>query len=446
MAAACAQHRVPLRAADCFLLASDDLMRRTGQGPQVSLSLLALESMPSLEQLRSAGQRVVQKHPLLVATLHRSWRTWLPYWKVPKPPEAPLPLWIWNSPTAAFPMSLFQKAAEQPLDHEGLPFRARLHVFKMPDGTAYAGLAWSHLILDGKGAELLLTEIARLSDGDDEPLADVEMTAPALTIKEQFAKSRAAIHRFSELKKFGVISLGGPRPKSGRCSYQVITLSENDSSLLAERVAQMTGALFPLAFYVACAARAHDHVFTHRQRQPRGYIASVPIQTRKHGSRGPLFHNHVSVLFFGAMREELSTIEAAATTMKRQFAEMSRARLDESFRAMLGLMMRLPSRWFMRLVRSRFKGEVASFYHSHTGPFAPELETFAGARITNAFHLPCLGAPPSTGIFFSERGCRTSVTFTWRDGLNPEERRAWVGQTLEDLLGAPRPEMIDVGI
>jgi hypothetical protein len=202
-----------------------------------------------------------------------------------------------------------------------------------------------------------------------------------------------------------------------------------------------------MTFYVAIAARAHDRVFQHRGKLPGGYVASVPIQTRKRGARGPLFHNQVTVFFFGARREDLATLDAAALAMKRQFAEMSRARLDESFNAILEMMMRLPSALFMRIVRWQFKGEICSFFHSHTGAFCPEIAEFAGAKITNAFHLPCLSAPPGTGLFFSERDGRVSLAISWRDGcLTEEERRLMVAQALEDALGEPRPEMIDANV
>ncbi len=103
-----------------------------------------------------------------------------------------------------------------------VPLRAFLHVIKRTDGSAFAGLARSHLILDGKGAE-----------------------SSVLPVKGPVAKSTGAIHRFSNLKKIGIISLGGPGPAPGRCSYQAITLSETDFSTLAHRVAPCTGALFP---------------------------------------------------------------------------------------------------------------------------------------------------------------------------------------------------------
>jgi hypothetical protein len=304
-------------------------------------------------------------------------------------------------------------------------------------------LSWSHLLIDGKGAELVLAEIGRLCDGVDVACDAKEPVKPVLTFQEKIKKTKAAVYRLEDLAKVGAPSLAGPRPRQGRGYYQVITLNPADSAKLAARVEGMAGALFPMTFYVACAARAHDRVFRHRGREPKGYVVSVPVQTRKRGARGPLFHNQVSIFFFSAVREALGSIEAATTSMKQQFAEMTRGKLDESFLNILELMMRLPSWMFMRVVRWQFKGEMCSFFHSHTGAFAPEMTEFAGAQITNAYHLPCLATPPGTGLFFCERGGQVNITVTWREGcLSDEERRLMLEQTMEDLFGEPRPDLL----
>lgn len=445
--------RVPVQVADCFLLAHDDFMRRTRQGRHVSQSIVELDRAPGLTRLRPALLRLVQKHPVLVGRLRRDWKTWLPYWEVPEPPARGLPLGLWREsggsqeladarqvPDA---MDQLQRVLTEPLAEAGLDFKARFDVVTLRNGGCIVALSWSHLLIDGKGAELLLAEIGRLCDGVDEPCEIREPARPALSFKEKIAKTKAAVFRLEDLAKIGAPSLCGPKPRRGRGYYQNLTLSPEDSTRLTQRVEQMVGALFPMTFYVACTARAHDRVFRHRGREPRGYVASVPVQTRKRGARGPLFHNQVSIFFFSALREHLGSIESAAAAMKQQFAEMTRGRLDESFLAVLELMMRLPSWMFMRVVRWQFKGEIASYYHSHTGVFAPELTEFAGARVLNGYHLPCLGTPPGTGLFFCERGGRVNITLSWREGcLTDEERRVMLAQVMEDLFGEPRPELL----
>jgi hypothetical protein len=436
----------------------DAFMRRTGQGEHITQSVLELAGPPDLAQLHRAARRAVEKHPLLVARLRRSWRTWLPYWEMPNAPDRALPVGLWREPGSpgvlgvearevAQAMERLQEIMAEPMDEAAGPLNARLDLVECRDGRCLLALSWRHLLIDGKGAELLLVELARLCDGVDQPEETREKARPAVPFREQVLRTKPAIKRFEELALLGIKSLSGPKPRGGRGHYQIVTLDLADSDRLRARVEQMCGALFPMAFYVACTARAHDRVFRHRGQTPGGSVASVPIQTRKRGARGPLFHNQVTVFFFGATRADLATMESASAAMKQQFAEMTRARLDESFSAILEMMMRLPSSLFMRIVRWQFKGEICSFFHSHTGAFCPEIAEFAGAKITNAFHLPCLGTPPGTGIFFSERDGRVSIAFSWRDGcLSEDERRLMVGQTLEDVLGEARPELIDANV
>jgi len=446
--------RVAVQVTDCFLLAHDDFMRRTKQGRHLTHSIIELDRAPDVEGLRKALARLVEKYPLLAGRLRRDWKTWLPYWEVPPAPGRGLPLHLWRErgvvgalPDAAeveATMDLLHQIATEPLAVEGIAFKARMDVVVQRDGKCLLALSWSHLLIDGKGAELLLAEIGRLCAGVDVACETKEPARPELTFKEKIQKTKAAVYRMGNLAKIGAPSLSGPRPRRGRAFYQVVTLNQADSARLTARVEGLTGALFPMTFYVACAARAHDRVFRHRGREPRGYVISVPVQTRKRGARGPLFHNQVSIFFFSAVREHLDSIEGATAAMKQQFAEMTRGRLDESFLTVLELMMRLPSWIFMRVVRWQFKGEICSFFHSHTGAFAPELTEFAGSHVTNAYHLPCLATPPGTGLFFCERNGLVNITLTWREGcLTDDERKLMLGQMFADLFGEPRPDLLD---
>jgi hypothetical protein len=448
--------RTSVRVADCFLLAMNAFMRRHGQGAQITASLLVLETAPDLGCVRRALVRMAEKHPLLAGRLHRSWRTWLPYWEVPDlGPGAAVPFGLWRekgSPGAlggeagevASARAQIEEGIAEPLSER---WNARFDLIERCDGSCLLVLSWSHLIIDGKGAELLLAELARLCAGVDEPCEAKEQLRPETTWQEKVRKTKPAIFHLEALAKLPMRSVCGPKPRPGRCHFQVVTLDAAATEKVRARVEQTTGALFPLAFYVACAARAHDRVLGQRGTAPAGYVTTVPVQTRKRGARGPLFHNHVSVLFFGGPREQLASIEAAAAAMKQQFAEMTRARLEESFTNVLELMMRAPSWLFMFIVRHQFRGEICSFFQSHTGTFAPEIVELAGARVGNAYHLPCVSAPPGSGIFFCEHGGRLNVTFSWRDGcLTGDERRLLVAQTLEDLVGEPRPDLADAGL
>ncbi len=443
--------RVPFRVADCFVLALDDFMHRTRQGGHVSQSVLELDRPPDLARLRGALRRVLAKHPLLVARPRRNWKTLLPYWSVPVPPAGGMPLGLWSETgsggqlqeAASTPdaRALLQDVMMQPLPQvSGFVCNVRLEIVEQRSGRCLVALSWSHLLIDGKGAELFLSELARLCEGVDLPDDVPPPPRPALGLLAKFRQTRPAMHHLSGLQETGTPSLGGPKPRQGKGFYEVLTLSPEQSATVRARIDAMGAALFPFTAYVACVARAHDRIFRHRGKEPRGYGISVPIQTRRRGARGPLFHNHVAVLYFNPRREHLGTLEATTAAMKTQFAAMTRAKISESFDTVLDLMRRMPTWIFLWIIRAQFKGELCSCFHSYTGAFAPELTEFAGAHVTNAYHLPCLGTPPGTGIFFGEREDRINVTLSWREGaLDDTEQRLMVAQLRADLLGEPLP-------
>lgn len=446
--------RIPVKIADCFLLSLDAFMQKTGQGAHFSQSVIELSSCPDLAVIRPALARFTEKHPLLFARLRRDWKTWLPYWEVPGN-RPPLPFGLWQESDSEGLLGLkvpeIEKAAafledrlNRPVSPEGLPFNARIDIVERRDKHFLVAFTWSHRIIDGKGAELLLTEFARLCEGVDEVYEYPEKPRPLTTLRQKRQQSHPLLLHFDRLAALGVHSLGGPQPEPGICRFQSITLSETDSANVRQRANRLCGPLFSLPYFLACASRAHAAVFEKRGEFPNCYVSGVPIQTRKRGARGPLFHNQVSVFFFSCLSEDIGSMETATNALKKQFAEMTREKLDDSFTTMLEMMMRTPSWLFMKIVRWQFKGEINSFFYSHTGVFAPEMTTFAGATIENAWHLPCLGRPPGTGVFFNERNDKLTLTISWREGcLREEERKLMTARLLEDLLGRKQTERDD---
>lgn len=451
--------RFPMRPPDGFLIAMDAFMRRTGQGAHASQSLLELDRAPDVAALQRATRRVVEKHPLLIARVRRHWLTLLPYWNAPTTSHRHLPLGLWREEGSPGQLGPEAKAVPNPEEfltgqmqppyesEDGTPpaehhVNARLDVLEWDDGRCHLALSWSHVLMDGKGAELLLAELARLCEGVDLDCTVPESGAPKMTFREKFRLAGRAVRRMAELSNLGVRSLSGPEPRAGKCCFQVLTLNRADTAAVRARAVDLTGSLFPLPFYLAGVMRAHNAVFIRRGVIPKNFVAAVPVQMRRRGARGPIFNNHMTILFFSAQQEDLLAFETMAAALKLQFVDMMRKRLDASFAMILEMMLRAPSRLFMKIVRLQFGGEISSFFHSHTGGFAPDMSTFAGAGIENANHLPCLGAPPGTGIFFADRGERINITLSWREGcVSAEERSVMMRVLLTDLLGAERPEL-----
>jgi hypothetical protein len=108
--------------------------------------------------------------------------------------------------------------------------------------------------------------------------------------------------------------------------------------------------------------------------------------------------------------------------------------MGESLDELMHLMSFIPPGLYMTFMKLQMRGPFASFFHSHTGEFAPGLDTFFGAPVRSAFHVPGIGTPPGTGIFCNEKNGRMVVTVCWHEAaLNDEERQLLLDSFLADL-------------
>ena len=451
-----AGQRVPLLGCDCFLQALDSMMRRSGQGSHVSQSVVELDQPPDLQTLRDAWRSFIRDYPVAVARLRRNWLNLIPEWHTPAnvdDNDIP-PLAAWREPDA--PNTLGDEA--QPIDslaelcrihmNPGRGKRrpehlVRLDILERTNGSAAVVVTWSHQILDGKGVELLLTEIANRCEGDPASHQPIAGTLPptahaASSLRDSMQRSKAFIQHFQQIMGTRFASLGGPKPAPSTMHCRVATLGETESARINERAVARTSQLIYTPFFFACAARAHDRVFRHRGKKDLPQLITMPVQTRPKGGDGPIFQNHVSILFFRLTPEDLETVESATKSLQKQFAQMMRGRLDAAFSGMQDVLRRVPPRPYMTFLRLQMRGEITSFFHSHTGQFAPDMTRLAGATVTNAYHLPVISTPPGTGLFINEHGPRICAAMSWRDGsINTEERQLMFDHFIEDMHGGP---------
>ncbi|MBA4146700.1 MAG: hypothetical protein H0X66_01195 [Verrucomicrobia bacterium] len=439
--------KVFLRGCDSFLLALDTVMQRTGQGEHLGQTIVELGAGFNLEKFQNAVRELTTRHPILIAPIRRTFFSGA-YWKVPAQVNRSLPVSLWRekeSPGQLFPKAEVIESSPAFLVHIlNTPLamkrewnNVRFDLIEQRDGQVLLAATWTHLLFDGIGAELLLIELARLSEPNApaHPRA-IEPPKENLPVRQQMDRSKAFVQRFSKLVRTKFTSLGGPVPKPGKACCQIVTLDARDSAEIKNRAQRSS--LLNMPFYLACATRAHARVLQQRGITPESFIISLPVQTRRKGASA-IFQNQVSILFFHFTPDDLTTVETAVHTVQNQFSDMTRHRLDESFSTVLNLMRRLPSWLYTQFLRRQFGGELTCFFHSHTGAFAPDLKSVCGAELTNGYHVPTVSTPPGTGIFLSERNGLLTITFSWREGvISDSERKLLLSQFIEDLMGGVR--------
>jgi acyl carrier protein len=442
--------RIPLRDCDFFTHAFDEMLRAAGQGGHVAHSFLELESLPDVPALgKLIGQ--IEDHlpfPIFTAQLRKKSFFSLPEW-VPARRPRQMKLHLWSQKGSEGKLAehgaesftdLQEKLDEivnAPLDHEEDSWtNARFDLIEKVDGAFIFVFSWSHLIIDGVGAEHFLVEMNRLLGGKHEPVPPFDFSDlnDQRGWGERWRTAKVMPNIFYDLMKTPFQALGSKDLVEGRNRFQVITLTAEQTAEAARRSAAVSGPLINMPFHLACAMRAHDRVLKERGRGAESLMCCVPIQVRRKGARGPLFQNQLTMFFCALSAAELSNLDSAAQSLHEQHTRFLKEKIGDAFRDLMWLMRPMPPGLHMKFINWQMKGMFSSFYHSNTGVFAPELTQFAGAAVTNAYHVPGFSNPPGTGVFANEKNGRLVLTLCWREGaMNEQEREIFVQQLMSDM-------------
>ena len=425
-----AKLRAPLGGCDCYLLALEDLMERSGQGRHVGVTVLEVGRGFEVERLREAAARFSESQPILGAKLQRGLPGAVPVWRGDQTAEVAVEI----HPAGAD----WRGLAEERLQGQW-PGRLRFDVCPASEGFVVL-MSWSHLLLDARGVELALAEVARL--GEQVP-AKPEVNSHALPFArrrswwQEFRAVRPFLERYWSLRSERVVSLGGAPARAGRACFEAVRFSREETAAMKRRADPVTGGIFALPWFLAVTMRAHAAVFRARGQENGSLECTISVQGRKRGARGPIFQNQVSQLFFARPLPDPASVEDAARALHGQFAAMTRDKFDGAFLVMIDWMRRLPAPLYRRFLRREASGQLASFYHAHTGEFLPGLREFCGGAIVDGWHVPSVPQPPGTGLFFSEREGRLTASLCWRDGVLSADEQALILSVMRaDLLGA----------
>lgn len=419
---------------DAFVLATEWKMRRSGQGGHFGCSVLELASMPDRTALRAGLDELLSRHPMLVAEAARPWPFTTPWYVYPRGAARSLPLVLWRFPglpplgpaDGAKEMSSPDALVDWLLNEASASFlrpaRHNMRVDLLDGGErgCWMVMTWSHAILDGVGAELLLRELANLClDPKAESVAPsfVEPArSPSSKPYDRWKATWPMLEHLQGLIKKGIHSLAGPKPRASRLRARWVRLDESATAAIQARATRYCGPLIQTHFHLACAIIAHDSVWKrHRGGSAPVYTVALPVQLRARGKVPPIFRNNVSVMFFTARPDELDDLAALTNSLVRQQQDAMKNGLMASFAEMQRWMRLLPSPLYSFFLDSQMKGQNTAFHHSHTGPFAKGLDAFAGATIRDGWHVPGLFSPPGTGLFMSQRDGRATLVMSWRE-------------------------------
>jgi hypothetical protein len=325
----------------------------------------------------------------------------------------------WSLPPAVSARELH--AARGP----GLAFDVLRHA----DGTSHLYLSWNHTLLDARGLDLLLSHLN--SDTAEKRDAAVQNLISPKQKKWDLAgwwpnvkMARGSIEWLNESGSEPLFSLvpPGPRPASCRNRYRVATFTEEETARIDARCQQLNAGFRRSHVYLAASLRALHAIAERRGNKDGAYLIPVPHDTRRRGAGGPIFSNHLSILFYRIEPKMAGRLGDILGELSRQMTNQIRDKFPESCMAALDMFKPLPLGFYVRHLGKPTRGKIATFCFSDSGETCAGTTELWGGRIMDVTHLVPAWRPPGLTVVFLRFARRLSAQISSVDDcLSPAE-------------------------
>jgi hypothetical protein len=417
-------------AGDYFMRGQDHRMRRFGLPGNVCCAIFQLDRGFDVDRLRGR----LAESPII---------DWLARTRLVRPLPLLPPVWR----TAAKPKDIFFEHSDSNTGGEALwslpPVVARrelrpehgpgltFDLVRHMDGTSHLYLSWNHTLLDARGLDFLLNHLNANSSKNGAPgvqdFVSPRQMAPNGGIAGWWHNAQQAHNSLKWLHDSGkepLFSLVPTTPRSGPCRNhrRVLTYTEAETAIIDSRSQQITAGFRRSHFYLAACIRALHAIAVRRGSRDGAYLVPVPHDTRRHGAKGPIFSNHLSILFYRVESKYAGRISSIVGELSRQMTDQIRDRFPECCLAALEMFKPLPLWYYTHQLGTPTRGKVASLSFSDSGEICSGMTELCGGRILDATHLiPCWRWPGLT-VLFLRFGNRLSAIMSWVDDcLTPAE-------------------------
>lgn len=398
-----------------------------GRGNHFMLVLESETPFPE-EAVRALPDRLEPYLPMLNGSIRRHLLHLAPYWL----PGKPEPI-VFTTEDLLFP-SDFPLAVER-FANRPLPRGQALavHALSQPKGRSALIFKFSHLLFDGRGAELLLKQLChgKHDQTEDRP----GLASPMLNEWEkQFSCGRQIQRRLLDIQK------EGPTVVRHACdtaasAYRVIALTEEETDSLRQRSDRDAGPFMLTPYLLALTAEGYGKLMP-RHAENELFLIPMSIDMRGQDSipRDAVFFNQWSMLPLSIRRSLLADPAESIPEIRKQIFIRTGERTALAYRAASRLMRIAPPPLLLKIVRKMGNSTTGTFMFSFISGTSLEHDKFAGRTITNLYHLPAMPPMTGLGVFFNAFNNRLNAVISYRSGLFPESDIEHFAAELEKAL------------
>ncbi|HEX9048344.1 MAG TPA: hypothetical protein VF988_15060, partial [Verrucomicrobiae bacterium] len=217
----------------------------------------------------------------------------------------------------------------------------------------------------------------------------------------------------------------GARPKQCRNHYRVIYFTEDETKAIDARCQKFNCGFRRSHFYLAASLRALHNIAVKRGNKDGAYLIPVPHDTRKRGAPGPVFSNHLSILFYRVEPKFAGRLTDILGELSRQMTDQIRDKFPECCMAALDMFKPLPLGYYVRHLGKPTRQKFSSLSFSDSGDTCAGMTDLWGGKILEVTHLVPAWRPPGLMTVFLRFRNRLSVQLSWVDDcLSPAEADA----------------------
>jgi hypothetical protein len=416
-----APRQIRLAAGDYYMHGQDHKLRRAGLPGYVCRVVLRLEDGLDVDLLR----RRVETSPVL---------NWLAHVRLTRPLPVFPPLWRTTSrPSPIFfehnhqdgngagPGVLPPAVLERDL-HAGRGPALAFDLVRHADGTRNLIFSWNHALMDARGAELIWLHLNADGPANGAPSIEdlIHPKQRGGSLAEWWRNVKLARGSVEWLRKSGSEPLFSLLPEKRtpgphRNQSRIVTFSAQETARIEARCERLNAGFRRSHFLLAGTLRALHTVATRRGNKDGAYLIPVAHDTRRRGAKGPIFSNHLSILFYRIEPQQAGSLSNIISELTRQMMDQIRTRFPESCMAALEMFKPLPLNSYMKYLGKPTRGKFATLCFSDSGETCAGMTEMLGGRIRAVDHLVPTWWPPGLTVVFWSFSGRLSVLLSWVD-------------------------------
>lgn len=442
-------------ALDAAFLALDEAWRRCGLWGADIHFYLELAGRLDVAGLREALRALYRLYPAMQARLVHSHLSRHPAWRLDvESPDLERVVDVRELEPATEPE--LQRRIEELLAGRldlatGPPLR--FVVFRGLPAGDFVVMRWPHALMDARGGETILRELARLFEERSDPRtlrsvgdesrtdfgalspASLAQLARALFVRDR-RPGRPADWR--EARLCSATTCSGQE----RMRFFVRRLSPEQSADVRATATRVCGFARVAEFVRACAVRALHEVTSAAGTAGHGYSTLILAENRRRRDPGPVAHNIFSTMPVFVPAALAADRRAVADLIQEATAQLLRPGVMERQLAGLRLLGRMPTRTLARLIarglRSGRSWLPMGFSNSPALPLgfinllARPLKSFCGAELVNLFGVRAASPLAGLGVNVVMMGARMNIAGVY---VEPHVSDEVANAFLERFLG-----------